>query len=205
MDRVAQTMTLREGHADDVLCLSVLATQVFLETYATEGIRPDLAREALAVYSIERFGERLARHDTRFLLAERQGHLLGFAETVERGDAPRPELSAGIELVRLYVLRCAQRTGLGRQLLRQVEAFAIERRAPVLWLTAWVGNTNAIAFYLAQGWQDVGGTTYRIEGQDYANRIFAKTLAGPFADPLADPVAGPLADPVAHLSANDGA
>jgi diamine N-acetyltransferase len=170
-----QRFTIRQGRADDALCLGVLATQVFLETYATEGIRPDLAREAVAVYAVDRFRERLAQPDTRFLLVERQGHLLGFAETVTGGDAPRPELSAGVELTRLYVLRCAQRMGIGRELLQRTEAFAAECDAPVLWLTAWVGNTNAIAFYLAQGLQDVGRTTYRIEGQAYENRIFAKS------------------------------
>jgi ribosomal protein S18 acetylase RimI-like enzyme len=72
--------------------------------------------------------------------------------------------------------------GLGRELLQRAEAFAMERRAPVLWLTARVGNTNAIDFYVAQGLQDVGGTTYRIEGQDYENRIFARNLAAPLAD-----------------------
>lgn len=169
-------IAFREGHAGDALCLGVLATQVFLETYATSGIRPDLAREALAVYAVDRFRERLARCETRFLLAERQGHLLGFAETVAGGDAPRPELSAGVELTRLYVLRCAQRMGIGRELLQRTEAFAAGCGAPVLWLTAWEGNTNAIAFYLAQGLQDVGRATYRIEGQDYENRIFAKSL-----------------------------
>ena len=39
--------TLRPATADDALCLGVLAMQVFLDTYATEGIRPPIAREAL--------------------------------------------------------------------------------------------------------------------------------------------------------------
>ena len=32
----------------DALCLGVLSTQVFLDTYATQGVSPSLAREALA-------------------------------------------------------------------------------------------------------------------------------------------------------------
>ncbi len=36
---------LRTGVPDDALCIGVLATQVFLDTYATSGIRPDLAYE----------------------------------------------------------------------------------------------------------------------------------------------------------------
>ena len=39
----------RNGTPDDALCISVLAMQVFLDTYAIDGLRNDIAREALAV------------------------------------------------------------------------------------------------------------------------------------------------------------
>ena len=42
-----KTIVIRRGRENDALCVSVLATQVFLETYAGGGIRPDLAREVL--------------------------------------------------------------------------------------------------------------------------------------------------------------
>jgi hypothetical protein len=41
---------------------------------------------------------------------------------------------------------------------------------------AWLGNTNAHAFYLAQGYQDVGTTLYMFEEQAYENRIYVKVL-----------------------------
>jgi diamine N-acetyltransferase len=49
--RVLQNLTLRAATPEDALCLSVLAMQVVLDTYATQGIRPALAREVLAGYS----------------------------------------------------------------------------------------------------------------------------------------------------------
>ena len=48
-------LTLRQAVPADALCLSVLAMQVFLDTYATEGIRTALAREVLREYSQEKF------------------------------------------------------------------------------------------------------------------------------------------------------
>jgi diamine N-acetyltransferase len=47
-------LSFRRANSSDALCLSALATQVFLETYATEGIRPWLAREVQ-----ERFAARI--------------------------------------------------------------------------------------------------------------------------------------------------
>ncbi|HOZ25184.1 MAG TPA: hypothetical protein PLI83_10420, partial [Thermomonas sp.] len=43
----ATTPLLRPATPDDALCLGVLGLQVFLDTYATGGIRPTLAREVL--------------------------------------------------------------------------------------------------------------------------------------------------------------
>ena len=47
--------TLRPAQREDALCISGLATQVFLDTYATDGMRSDLAEEALSVYAPEQF------------------------------------------------------------------------------------------------------------------------------------------------------
>lgn len=51
---------IRPATPADALCLGVLATQVFLDTYATTGIRPALAREVLRAYSTEAFATCLA-------------------------------------------------------------------------------------------------------------------------------------------------
>ena len=64
------TITYRRATPDDALCIGVLATQVFLDTYAPHGIRPDLAREALACYAPEVVATHLADPDVHFVLAE---------------------------------------------------------------------------------------------------------------------------------------
>jgi hypothetical protein len=52
--------TYRLALPSDALCLSVLATQVFLDTYATQGIRPAIAREVRQYLSEEAFAEILS-------------------------------------------------------------------------------------------------------------------------------------------------
>jgi hypothetical protein len=44
-------IAIRRAKAADALCIAVLGTQVFLDTYAVDGIRPALAREALETLS----------------------------------------------------------------------------------------------------------------------------------------------------------
>ena len=48
-----------------------------------------------------------------------------------------------------------------------------------LWLTAWLGNARALAFYRSQGYRELGSTIYAFEGERYENRLFAKSLLVP--------------------------
>jgi diamine N-acetyltransferase len=170
------TVEFRIAEPADALCVGVLATQVFLDTYAIDGLRADIAREALATYSPAVFDARIRDPSNRFVLAERAGHLVAFSECSVASEPPLPSLSAGVELFRLYVQRRAQRAGIGAALLAKAEAHAKASGAPCLWLTAWLGNANARAFYLAQGYEDVGATRHVFEGQAYENRIYTKVL-----------------------------
>jgi ribosomal protein S18 acetylase RimI-like enzyme len=167
---------LRIGAPGDALSVAALAIQVFLDTYATDGIRSDLAREAFNEYSSLRFEERLADPTRLFILAEREGHLLGFAELSLVHTRPNDQTPEGKELIRLYVQPAFQREGIGSALLRSAELKCASPQAQTLWLTAWAGNQRALSFYRACGYHDVGSTSYVFEGNAYENRILVKQL-----------------------------
>jgi GNAT superfamily N-acetyltransferase len=166
----------RNARAADATMVSALAMQVFLDTYAAEGVRPDLAREALSQYCVAAFEERIAESDRRFILALRGDGLIAFAETVVAMRASPIAGVEGAELVRLYVQPPAQRSGIGRALLGRCESLAKDASLRALWLTAWEGNARALAFYRHLQYRDVGATTYAFEGNTYGNRVLAKRL-----------------------------
>jgi len=160
----------------DAECLSALATQVFFETYATSGIRTALAREAQAQFGFPAVLRRLNEPPIRTVLAERAGHLVAFAEVAIGASHALVEHSPAAEVTRLYVQSPFLRQGLGRQLLQQSEALASSAGISTLWLTAWVGNERALAFYASQGYEPLGSTEYAFEGAVFENRLFAKKL-----------------------------
>ncbi|KQY90556.1 GNAT family N-acetyltransferase [Pelomonas sp. Root1444] len=169
-------LTLRAATPDDAATISALAIQVFLDTYAGDGVRPDLAREALREYAVDAFDARLREPQRRFVLAERGTALLGFAEVhLAAQPAPAGGLT-GAELIRLYVQPVAQGSGLGRRLIRAAEALASEAGLGSLWLTAWDGNRRALGFYAREGYADIGATSYSFEGNSYGNRVLAREL-----------------------------
>lgn len=181
---------LRQAVPDDALVIGVLGTQVFLDTYATSGIRPLLAREVGEHFSTEAIAARLAEPDTRFLLAEREGHLVGF---VQLGLAARHELvQAGpaVEVQRIYVQARFNGQGIGKALVAGAEHQARAAGAVALWLTAWVGNAHALAWYRRQGWRELGSTDYVFEGERFENRVFERSV-----DPPSAAVIRPAASP----------
>ncbi len=170
--------TYRLAIAADALCLSVLATQVFLDTYATQGIRPAIAREVRQYLSEEAFAEILAQPRHSVLLAEIEGHLIGFAQlTHDRTHDLLPPEAPAAELNRLYVQRPFLGQGIGKELLARSEILARSEGAGLLWLTAWTGNAHALRFYEAQDYQDVGASVYTFEKDTYETRVLLKHLS----------------------------
>jgi diamine N-acetyltransferase len=170
-------VTLRDAVAEDALCLSVLAMQVFLDTYATQGIRPAIAREVLSGYSPAVFARALADPQARLICAELAGHLVGFAQVTLGATQALAPAGAQAELLRLYVQEPFTAQGLGTRLLVQAEQVARAAGATVLWLTPWVHNHRALQFYGRRGYRDHGLTWFTFEGESHENRVFARSLA----------------------------
>ncbi len=172
----SDAITFRLGTPADALCLGVLSTQVFLDTYATQGIRPALALEVLEQHSVAVYDALLADAGVTILVAECAGHLVGFSQVRDGDGHAQVPAAAASELRRLYVQERFTGRGLGRDLLRQAEKAAAARGAEMLWLTAWEGNARALQFYPRCGYEDLGGTIYSFGGDDYPNRLFGKRV-----------------------------
>ena len=170
---------LRDARPDDALCLSVLAMQVFLDTYATQGIRTAIAREVLSTYSQASFDAALADSKTHITVAEHDGHLIGFAQLSFSSGHPLAPAGEQAELLRLYVQEPFTRAKVGSQLLMQAQRISADAGATVLWLTPWVHNHRALAFYQKHAFVDHGLTHFVFEGESHENRVLAKSLQPP--------------------------
>jgi GNAT superfamily N-acetyltransferase len=168
--------TLRAAVDSDALCIGVLATQVFLDTYATDGIRPSIAREVLEYFSPAAVSALLSAPGTRFIVAERAGHMIGFAQLTLGSSHELVSTRPTAELKRLYVQERFAGCGVGTALLRAAEALAAGEGAVTLWLTVWAGNHKALAFYARRGYKDLGVASYVFESEPYETRVFAKAL-----------------------------
>lgn len=165
----------RRACAEDALCLSVLASQVFLDTYGTNGVNLDLASEVSSVLSKVSFIKRLEKDTAELFIVEQAKYMIGFLDLDFESHCPDATVT-GVEILRLYIHRPFQRQKVGRTLLTIAEEQARLAGQKTIWLTAWAGNLRARAFYQASGYTDIGSTQYVIEGQEYENRILVKEL-----------------------------
>jgi GNAT superfamily N-acetyltransferase len=125
-------ISFRAAVPADALCLSVLGTQVFLDTYATQGIRPAIAREVVEHFSIEAVAGLLASPSMTILVAEQAGHLIGFAQLTRGSRHELVPCEPAVELNRLYVQEPFTSKGVGRALLQQAEELAVSQGARLL-------------------------------------------------------------------------
>jgi ribosomal protein S18 acetylase RimI-like enzyme len=168
-------LALRPASPRDAETIAALSIQVFLDTYATEGVRPDLAEEAFVEYSVEAFAARLREPHRRFILAETGTGLVGYSEVLANEAAAPAGGVMGSQLVRLYVQPSMQGSGVGKALIASAERIASER-SKALWLIAWERNDRALAFYARRGYEDVGADTYTFRDQTYGTRVLAKRI-----------------------------
>ncbi|MCA0176786.1 MAG: GNAT family N-acetyltransferase [Proteobacteria bacterium] len=134
--------TLRVATPTDALRLSVLAMQVYLDTYATQGIHDGLARDVLETFTPRRFGTWLGDPTSQLIVAEQGRHLVGFAHAVQGAMHEHVHSDRPCELLRLYVQEPFTGQGMGRQLIAEAEATARSHGATTLWLTLSSGRAT---------------------------------------------------------------
>ncbi|MEQ1684399.1 MAG: GNAT family N-acetyltransferase [Burkholderiaceae bacterium] len=161
---------LRAGRPADAPLLAALATQVFLHTYATQGISDVIAGHVLAELSPAKFQAWMASDTAAVLVAERNAHLVGYARLAF--DAVCPVPGAGtVELTTLYVQEHFTGRGVGTALLAQAEALAWQHKQRPLWLTVNAQNARALAFYAAQGCSRIGSAQFVLGGESHPNHV----------------------------------
>ncbi|TAG82616.1 MAG: GNAT family N-acetyltransferase [Betaproteobacteria bacterium] len=160
----------------DVKRIATLATQVYLDTYATGGVWNTIADEIAEYFSLAAMQRTLDHPDRRILIAERGDRLLGFIQFCSGSAQPLVGGRSPAEIERLYVQRAQANTGIGSQLLSRAESMLGADGCDRVWLTAWAENARAIDFYSRRGYLDVGQSFYEFQGERYENRVFAKPL-----------------------------
>ncbi|WCE30928.1 GNAT family N-acetyltransferase [Vibrio sp. SCSIO 43137] len=156
---------IREAKPTDCVDLAALSIQVWLHTYATDGVREKISRYVLNNFTEQQFLNFLNRPEIKVLVYIKDEHLVGFV-TVDLTSEYESE-GNGYEISTLYVSEHFHGMGIGRQLLCKVQAqFGLP-----FWLSTWEGNVNAIGFYHKLGFKMIGEVNFDLDGEFYNNHV----------------------------------
>ena len=168
-------VTIREGTPADAERLAVLATQVWLHTYATDGISSVIARYVLSELSVSKFTAMLLQENSTVLVAQIDVNIVGYA--VVNMDVPCPSGSPTVEVASLYVQEHFARKAIGSSLFQQSRQLALRRTgSSAIWLMVNVQNWPAIAFYQKHGLVKTGTAYFELGGEKHENHVL---VSGP--------------------------
>lgn len=165
--------SIRPARLEDARNLAALAIQVWLHTYATQGIRSHLSEFVLTELTPEKFQRLLADPAHLLLVAELDGHLLAYADL--DFESPREDVpGVRTELATLYVQEHFAGQGLGSRLMAACAEEAKRRSgSPCFWLSVYHRNERALAFYKKHGLEIRGAFDFELGDERHRNLVLA--------------------------------
>jgi ribosomal protein S18 acetylase RimI-like enzyme len=168
-------ITFRKAELADALRLSVLYKQVYIQTYATEGVTTEFANFISKQFAVEKIENTIINHPDNIILAVYKDNLVGVAEIELNKKCPVNNI-IGPELNKLYVLEWFCGMGVGHGLLKEIEKIVSGKGIKEMWLWVYILNERAISFYERQGYQWIGNAFFQMEFNKYENKVLVKKL-----------------------------
>lgn len=166
-----EAINIRVAELSDMANLVVLKQQVWVATYAEEGIRSEFSDYLLTTFTLENEKALLENPLKKTLVAEQNGHLIGCAVIDFDEECPIPATGHNPEIPVLYVLERFTGMGFGKLLLDKALQEIKKTGFDAAWLTVYHKNKRAIKFYKKHGFTDIGQAFFEMQGNQYENRV----------------------------------
>jgi GNAT superfamily N-acetyltransferase len=157
---VSDALVFRVASANDAPALADFGHRTFRDAYR-DVMEPGLLARVLAEQFVpERLPAELEDPAARWIVAEADGKLAGYAY-LRAGRVPEVGSAiAPVELARFYVDREWHGRGVARRLMDEVVSHARGLGGRTLWLAVWQRNPRAIAFYRKYGFARIGSCSW---------------------------------------------
>ncbi len=165
----------RKANSTDVIKLSILFKQVYIQTYGTEGVSDEFANFIFKQFSVERLSSLISTNPDAILVAAYNNNLVGAVEIDYSSICPINNIVAP-ELNKLYILEWFCGKGIGYHLLKEVENLVKSKGINEMWLWVLDSNERAISFYERQNYKWIGDASFQMEVNKYENKLMHKHL-----------------------------
>ncbi len=168
-------MIIRKATKEDAKNIASLAVQVWLDTYAVEGIRDTFSEYIWSELTPENFSEKIENDKREIFLLWENEHLIGFAEM--NYDSHQTKSSKDdAEIDKLYIQENFCGKGLGKELINHIRKECKVRGVKEVWLSVYENNRRAIGFYEKVGFTETGELFFRMGDEKHRNLILALSM-----------------------------
>jgi diamine N-acetyltransferase len=157
MDQACSVRLAGPGDAD---AIGTIGPAIYAESYGHMWDDAVPYARHLASFAVDAMLTFMQRDDARVIVAEYEGHIVGFLSLISFSEDPVDRLATGAEIPRLYLLRPARGRGIGAQLVEKAERLAELEGADHLWLDVMQSAPWAWRTYLEWGFQMIGMTQF---------------------------------------------
>jgi ribosomal protein S18 acetylase RimI-like enzyme len=161
-------MNIRYGNLGDAKMLSELGSRTFYDTFAKDNTPDNIAAYLKTSFSPEIQLNELSQADVIFLIAEIEGHEVGYAQLILNSHDDATKGTHPLEIRRIYSAQEYLGKGVGKELMQATINEAQKRDCDCIWLGVWEKNQRAIDFYKKWGFRQVGTHLFSV-GDDPQN------------------------------------
>ncbi|WP_299476488.1 GNAT family N-acetyltransferase [uncultured Roseibium sp.] len=169
-------MTLRKPKKSDASSIAAISIEVWIGTYLKRGVNAFFADYALEEFTPSKIESLISDPNQFILVSENEEGIDAFIRVSSASKAPVSGCSE-TEIATFYVQPRHHGKGIGKRLLNAALQHCREKNVDSVWLTTNAENDPAIAFYLAQGFEHVGETHFRIDDEGYLNNVYSYRLS----------------------------
>jgi|WetSurMetagenome_2_1015567.scaffolds.fasta_scaffold303010_1 diamine N-acetyltransferase len=154
---------IRNASLPDAAYISLLARMTFTESFGHLFRDPqDLLDYYDQTFSVAKIRSSLQKENNVFLIAFVDELPVGYAKLKKQSSFPFLQSDKTSQLQKIYVLKDFVSKGIGKLMLDQFNPLMRELGKEFLWLSVYVGNTKAIAFYERNDFTPCGNHTFQI-------------------------------------------
>lgn len=163
-------MIYRSAQSRDATKLAALSVEVWLHTYARNGIS-----SVFADYVLESF---TANHDRQIIICEQEDNLLGYIALDFKAPVPKVlNIPANaVEISTLYVRLHHAGRGIGQALIEQARHAVSARQISHIWLSVLHNNQRALHFYQQQGMLRQSSIWFELSGERHENYLMIQSV-----------------------------
>jgi ribosomal protein S18 acetylase RimI-like enzyme len=170
------SVSIRYAMPEDAGLIADLSRQTFYDAFAAANNPEDIEKFMNEQFTREQLMAEVTDPASIFLLATVEGEVAGYARLREVPNPPELGNTPAIEIARIYSITQTIGKGVGKALMEECIAIAIEKGKQLIWLGVWEHNQRAISFYTKWGFERFSEHTFVVGNDPQTDWMMKKTL-----------------------------